>query len=223
LEQFDKDKADAATAKAPAAAPADAAPASPPKPAEASKQDAPAAAAPAAPAAPFEYKYTLPESMQMDDAVRGDVHKAFDTFRTNPAEGAQALVNLYEARMQEYAKFVDSEMRRVWSETKQGWAKQTKGDPELGGSGYQTSMTAVARMRDLLVPEKHRPAFEQMLAATGVGDHPEFLRILHQAARLYDEPTLPPPNPRPPTGNGQRPARRLRDIYSQTRTNQEGQ
>jgi hypothetical protein len=78
-------------------------------------------------------------------------------------------------------------------------------------------------MRDLLVPEKHRPAFEQMLAATGVGDHPEFLRILHQAARLYDEPTLPPPNPRPPSGNGQRPARRLRDIYSQTRTNQEGQ
>jgi len=223
LQQYDKEKAEAAAAKEPAAGATGAAAATekpPEKPAEAAKPaEAPPAAAAAAPepAAPFEYKYTLPETMKMDDGVKAEVHSAFDTFRTNPAEGAQALVNLHEKRMQEFAKFMDSEQRRIWGETRQQWANEVRSDPELGGSGYQTTMGAVARMRDLFVPEGRRAAFEQMLATTGVGDHPEFLRMLHQAARYYDEPGVPPPNPRPPATNGQRPARRLRDIYSQTR------
>jgi hypothetical protein len=115
------------------------------------------------------------------------------------------------------------EQNRVWSETRQAWRKDTMGDAELGGSGYQTTMGAVARMRDMFVAEKDRPAFEQMLRTTGVGDHPEFLRMLHQAARFYDEPTLPPPNPRPPAGNGAKPGtRRLRDIYGQNRAERAG-
>jgi hypothetical protein len=227
LQQFDKEKADAA--KTPSA-PDPEAPKDPAK--ELTKADpAKVEAKPAEPAlptgtppapAPVEYKYTLPETMQMDDAMRGEVHSAFDNFRANPSEGAQALINLHEKQMMEYAKFMDSEQRRIWNETRQDWAKQVKNDAELGGSGYQTTMGAVARMRDLFVAAKDRPAFEQMLLTTVVGDHPEFLRMLHQAARYYDEPALPPPNPRPPANNGQRPARRLRDIYDHTRSNPEG-
>lgn len=223
LEKFDQEKAEAAKKDAKPEADKTAE-----KPAEASKPTE-AAAAPAAPAvtspvesAPFEYKYTLPETIKMDDAMKGEVHKAFDDFRANPTEGAQALLNLHEKQMQEFAQKMSDEQHRVWNETRQAWAKQVMGDPELGGSGYQTTMGAVARMRDLFVADKDRPAFEEMLRTTGVGDHPAFLRMLHQAARFYDEPTMPPPNPRPPASNGPRPARRLRDIYDQTRANAEG-
>jgi hypothetical protein len=182
-------------------------PAEPAKPAEVPP-------APTAAAAPVEYKYTLPESIKMDDALKGEVHKAFDDFRANPAEGAQSLINLHEKTMRDYAQFLAQEQHRIFGETRQNWAKQVLSDPEIGGSGHQTAMGAIARMRDLLVPEKDRPAFEEFLRVTGAGDHPQFLKLLHQAARYYDEPTLPPPNPRPTKDNGQRPARRLRDIYN---------
>ncbi len=160
--------------------------------------------------------------MKMDDTLRGEVHKAFDNFRANPAEGAQELVNLHEKQMRDYAQFLASEQHRVFAETRQSWAKQVLSDPEIGGSGHQTAMGAIARMRDLLVSEGDRPKFEEFLRVTGAGDHPQFLKLLHQAARYYDEPTLPPPNPRPPPGNGARPTRRLRDTYDHPRSNADG-
>lgn len=224
LEKFDKEKTDAEAAKAPAAAAAvkpaipAAKPTEPAKPGEVPPKEAAAAAAPA----PVEYKYTLPETIKMDDALKSEVHAAFDNFRANPTEGAQTLIDLHEKQMRDFAQFMDTEQRRVWAETRQGWAKKVLADPEIGGSGHQTAMGAIARMRDLLVAEKDRPAFEEMLRTTGVGDHPEFLRALHQAARYYDEPTLPPPNPRPPAGNGQKPSRRLRDIYDHPRSSADG-
>ncbi len=230
LEKFDKEKADAA--KTPVAAGATGAIAATGATAAAvpgatGTQEATAAAASAAPVVPaaapsVEYKYTLPETIKMDDAMKGEVHKAFDDFRANPSEGAQGLINLHEKTMREFAQFMADEQQRQFTNTRQTWAKQITQDQELGGSGYQTTMGAVARMRDLFVAEKDRPAFEQMLRTTGVGDHPEFIRMLHQAARFYDEPALPPPNPRPPQGNGQRPSRRLRDVYDHPRSTPEG-
>ena len=223
LEKFDKEKSDAEAAKAPAAADA-VKPATPAaKPTEPAKPgETPAAAAAAAAPAPVEYKYTLPETIKMDDAMKGEVHKAFDDFRANPAEGAQGLINLHEKTMQVFAQHLSNEQYRIFAETRQNWAKPVLSDTEIGGSGHQTAMGAIARMRDLLVPEKDRPQFEEFLRVTGAGDHPQFLKLLHQAARYYDEPTLPPPNPRPPAGNGQRPGRRLRDIYDHPRSTAEG-
>jgi hypothetical protein len=221
LEKFDKEKADAEAAKATAAKPAPATE----KPTEAAK---PAEAQPATPApttaapAPVNYEYTLPETIKMDDSLKGDVHKAFDDFRADPSKGAQGLINLHEKQMQAFALHLANEQQRIFRETRQGWAKEILSDPELGGSGHQTAMGAIARMRDLFVPEKDRPRFEEFLRVTGAGDHPAFLKLLHQAARFYDEPTLPPPNPRPAPGNGRRPANRLRDIYDHPRSTTEG-
>jgi hypothetical protein len=160
--------------------------------------------------------------MKMDDALKGTVHKAFDDFRANPAEGAQGLVNLHEQQMRAFAQHMADEQQRAFTNTRQEWQKKTRSDQELGGSGHQTAMGAIARMRDMLVPEQHRPAFEEFLRVTGAGDHPEFLRILHQAARFYDEPAMPSLNPRPPPNNGQRPNRRLRDIYDHPRSSADG-
>jgi hypothetical protein len=158
----------------------------------------------------------------MDDGLKAGVHKAFDDFRSNPAEGAQALIDLHEKQMQAYADHLIREQHRVFNETRQGWSKAVLSDPEIGGAGHQTSMGAIARMRDLFVPEKDRAEFEQFLRVTGAGDHPSFLKMLHQAARFYDEPGMPPPNPRPPPSNGARPARRLRDVYDHPRSSSEG-
>ena len=87
-------------------------------------------------------------------------------------------------------------------------------DPILGGSGHQTAMGAIARMRDRFVAEADRPAFETFLRVTGAGDHPQFLKLLHNVSRAYDEPALPPPNPKPTPTNGQPPKKGMSSLYN---------
>jgi len=166
------------------------------KPTEAAKPEAPQ---------PVEYKYTLPETLKMDDAMKGEVHKAFDDFRANPSEGAQGLINLHVQRMQEFATQIDKQNRQAFADYRKSMRDKVMADPELGGAGHQTAMGAVARMRDLFVPEKDRAEFDDMLRITGAGDHPAMLRLLHNAAKWFDEPAVAPPEARPTKGNGRRP------------------
>lgn len=185
---------------------------------EAYKQDdagvkPPEPAAPAEPTA-FDYKYDLPEFLSVNDDQRGEIHKAFDAFRTDPAAGAQALVDLHAKQLQTYADFVASEQMRVWNETRKGWRTEVMADEQLGGAGHQTALSAIARMRDMLVPESDRAAFTSFLQATGAGDHPAFLRMLHNAARFYDEPPMPPSGIKPPPSNGKAPKQGVSALYT---------
>lgn len=157
------------------------------KPAEAAKPE------------PVDYKYTLPEHIKMDDALKGEFHGALDEFRANPAEGAQKLIDLYNAQMTKYAEHTQREQHRVFGETRKSWAEATKADPIMGGAAYQTSMKAVARMRDQFVSrhaagsegyEADLKAFDTMLRVTGAGDHPAMMRFMHNVARAFDEPTV---------------------------------
>ncbi len=195
--------------------------AEPAKPAEAAKP-ADADASPPVVAEPaalesVEYAYELPETLKLDDGTRTEFHGALDAFRTDPAKGAQGLIDLHNRTMTDYASHVASEQQRVWNDTRKAWVTEVMADEQLGGAGFQTTMGAVARMRDLLVPEAHRSAFDTFLQTTGAGDHPEFLRLLHNAARLYDEAPMAPANARPTPNGGKPPSGRLRDMY---KTNQ---
>lgn len=203
LETFDKKDAAKDAAKPTEAKPADAKPVDPAKPAE----------------TPIEYKYTLPETLTMDDALKGEVHSAFDAFRANPAEGAQALIDLHAKSMQQFAEQVARDQHKVFNQTRDQWNKEIMADPVIGGAGHLTAMGAVARMRDMLVPSEMmaprkwgdgspRPSeFEEFLRITGAGDHRVFNRILHNAARFFDEPQARdmPTEIKPPKGNGRAP------------------
>lgn len=225
LQKFDAEKAAAEAAKAPVvepaagAKPAEVKPEVPvqaeAKPGEPKPEGAPAEAAPAAPQ-PVAYEYTLPETIKLDDTTKASFHTALDAFRADPAKGAQGLVDLHNQTMQDYANHTYAEQVRVFNETRREWTTQVMADEELGGAGHNTSMAAIARMRDLLVPESRREAFNNFLVVTGAGDHPEFLRILHNAARIYDEAPMPPPGARPPPSNGRPQGRGLRGMYKPT-------
>lgn len=226
LQKFDAEQAAAKPAE-PAAKPEEPAKAAEPaKPAEAKPADAPkpgepkpeAAAAPVEPAAivapePIAYEYALPETIKLDDATKTSFHAALDAFRANPAKGAQPLIDLHNASMQQYADGLATEQQRVWNEYNRELVTKVMADEELGGSGHQTTMAAIARMRDLLVEENNRPAFEAFLARTGSGNDPEFLRMLHRAARIYDEAPMPPPGARPTPDNGKPRGNGLRSLY----------
>jgi hypothetical protein len=199
------------------------------KPAEAKPADKPAEPVKLE---PVEYKYTLPETLKIDDATKTSLHAAFDKFRENPAEGAQGLIDLHNQTLETYAKSVADNQRKIFYETRDGWRKEIMADPILGGSGHQTTAGAVARMRDLLVPKDmlqprkfddgspRLSTFDEFLETTGAGDHPALWHVLHNAARYLDEPAPPPPNARPTATNGKQGPARVRDLYTHPKSGQ---
>ncbi len=190
------------------------------KSAEVKAEEKPVEVKPAEPAKPepVAYEYALPETIKMDDALKGSFHTALDAFRADPVKGSQGLIDLHNKTMGEYAEHLAAEQQRAFAETRKGWRTQVMADEQLGGSGYQTTMKAIARMRDLAVPEAERPAFNEFLRVTGAGDHPAFLRMVHNFARHFDEPSLPPSNPTPPPNNGRAPGARGKVLYDNPRS-----
>lgn len=164
---------------------------------------APAPEVTAPPAVAYE-PFTLPEGLSVDKD-RMDSYTALLGAHGIKQEAGQALIEMHTAAMQQYAAGLLSDQHRAFADMRSAWREQVRGDAELGGAGHQTAMAAVARMRDLLVPAARRDAFNDFLRVTGAGDHPEFLRILHAASRLYDEPAVPPAPHRPPPNIGKPP------------------
>lgn len=192
-----------------------------PKPADGEKPaDAPkpgeAATPEVQPAAPEPVAYTdfaIPEGFavvpEKIEAFKGLVGK-FGV----PQDVAQELIGMHTAVLTEYAGQTLRNQHQAFADYRATLRSQVMSDDELGGAGHQTTMAAVARARDRLVPADRMDAFNDMLNVTGVGDHPEFLRLLHRASRLLDEPALPQIVGRPAANNGKPPGpTRLRDTY----------
>lgn len=215
LEKFEADKAAALAAKEPAkeiGKPAEAKPGDKPADKEAAKPEAEKPAEPVKPE-PVEYKYTLPETIKMDDALKGQVHEAFDALRSGDA---QKLFDIYAAQRQSDAEQTLKNQFDVFNKTKETWEKAWLADPEIGGAGHNTAMGAIARTRDLAISSAKigsprynadRAEFDQFLAVTGAGSHPVFGRLLHNLARFIDEPQAAevPTNIRPPKNIGKAP------------------
>ena len=205
LEQFDADKK-AKEAAAPVIA-------DPTKPVEAPKLDAdgkpivdPAAKPEPVVVAPIDYKYELPPTLTATDEERGQFKTALDTYRADPTN-AQPLIDLHNEAMTKYAEKMSQDQHKVWNDTRKDWRTQVMADPVIGGSGFETSMNAIGRMRDMFVAPDRAAAFENFLRITGAGDHPEFLHMMRNVARKFDEPGLPPTGANPPPNNGKPPGR----------------
>lgn len=192
------------------------------KPAEVKAEEA-APVEPAAPT-PVEYKYDLTEvapSLKMDDARRTEVHAAFDAFRADPSNPAP-LFQQAERMITEVVTELNQQQHAQFNDTRRTWNEQIKADEQMGGSGFETTKKAVARMRDMLVsnhapgtPEYDRESkeFVQFCRITGAGDHPCMWRLLHNAARYFDEGSLPPSEARP-APQGKQPGNRRGLLYN---------
>lgn len=201
-----KPDADAAKPTDKAAEPAaDAKPGDPAKPADAAPKPEPVK---------YDVATLLPEGTTIVDQKVFDEALGTLSELGVPQEKAQALLGYHTKAMTDYATHLANEQQRVFAETREGWVKEVMADPILGGAGHKTAMAAVARMRDKFVPEGERAAFNEFLRVTGAGDNPNFLRMLHRVAGLFDEPApAPTPNNPPPDRGGRINGRRSRVIY----------
>jgi hypothetical protein len=186
-------------------------------------------AKPDAAAEPIKYEFKFPETLKPEAKAISDLSDVFNEGKVAP-EVAQKIIDIGSKALTDYAENLRREQMKVFADTRADWRKEVMASEDLGGAGHETAMGAVARMRDLLASD-HRPGTQEyesdmkelndFMRYTGAGDNPVFLRLLHRAARFFDEPSLPPPGGNPPPSNGQRPGRRsLKDIYRETRESQ---
>jgi hypothetical protein len=221
LEKFDTEKAEADKAKEKPAEPTK--PAEPEIKSEEPKKEGEPEAKAAEPAKPdpVAYEYALPDTLKMDEATKGELHTALDSFRADPAKGAQGLIDLHNKVMTAYDTSLREQIRndqvKAFNDMRKDWRTKVMADEQIGGAGHQTSMGAIARMRDLFVAEEDRAEFESFLKYTGAGDNPYFLRMLHNAARYFDEPGMPEPNAQP-TKDAGRPQNRRATLYDNPRS-----
>jgi hypothetical protein len=144
------------------------------------------------PPQPITYSnFEIPEGFKFNEQRLEETKAVFAKYNLSQ-EAGQELVNLHTNVLKEMASATLAEQHRVFGEMRKQWANTARADEQIGGSGFETSMQAIARMRDLFVPEKDRASFDEFLRITGAGDHPAFLKLLHNAARRFDEPQ--PPN-----------------------------
>ena len=167
-------------------------------------EEKPAETAEKPPEQPEKPKY---EPFKLPDGVTAD-EKRLDSFRDIASRhgldqnSAQELLDMHLNAIQAYAAQAEQAAVQAKTDRIRGWRQNSLGDEQIGGSGHHTAMMAAARMRDLLVPDARKEAFTAMLEETGIGDHPEFIRIFHNAARLFDEPAAPPIPARPVPDRG---------------------
>lgn len=198
------------------------------KPAEPAKEgEKPAAEAakpvePAAVVAPV-YEIKLPENFQANNEAL-DGYKAVLAENKIAPEVGQKLADMYVAEMNRYAEHQAAEQHRVWSDMRAQWVKDVKSDAQIGGAGFETSMSQIAEMRDLLVAPEDVKGFDEFLRTTGAGDNKFFLKMLHNAHRYLGEPSAPAIAGAPTKTNGQSPnrGRGLRAIYENDRAARSG-
>lgn len=168
--------------------------------------------------APVVYDLKLPETIKVDNDLMTD-YKGFLAENKLSPEIGQALLDKYTAASQKMAEHLLAEQHRAFEDTRKGWRDEVMADAEIGGAGHKTALTKIAQMRDMLVQEKDRPAFDNFLRVTGAGDHPMFLKILHTAHRWLGEPASPAIVGTPAKTNGQAPGRGrgLRGMYGDNR------
>jgi hypothetical protein len=122
--------------------------------------------------APEAYELETPKGV--DDIDKG-VLSAFEAVAkelnlTN--DGAQQILDGVLPVMQDQATEAQAEMRKEWRD-------QIHADEEIGGDAFKTAAAAGKRF----VSEFGTDEFKELLDVTGLGDHPEMLRVFARAGR----------------------------------------
>lgn len=124
-----------------------------------------------------EYKFELPEGMELDAKASGEFTEIAKDLKL-PQEAAQKLVSLYAKQMQA--------QQEVHAETVKGWAEAVKADKEIGGDNLPATTAAAQKVMSTFAT----PALKEYLDGTGLGNHPELVRFVAKIGKALSEDTF---------------------------------
>lgn len=132
--------------------------------------------------APETYQtFTLKEGLEIDQpAMDKFIPIAKDLNLTQ--EQAQKLVDLQSELAQQSA----AADQAAWDSTLTGWVTNAKADKEIGGAGFNDAIAHAGKAIATFGTAELKAALD----ATGVGNHPEFIRVFARIGKAISEDKL---------------------------------
>ena len=126
---------------------------------------------------PVEYKdFDLPDGVSINDEVMGQAAELFKEANLTK-EQAQKFIDM-QVSLNSGAEAANEAVRT-------DWVNKAKSDKEYGGDNFDQSVGVAMQA----VEKFGTPELKQMLNETGVGNHPEMIRLLKRVGDLTLEDT----------------------------------
>lgn len=132
--------------------------------------------------APEAYEdFAMPDGVELDTEVLGDF-QALGKELNLPQADAQKVADLGAKMAQRWAERQTENVIALQTE----WADETKADKEIGGEQLAENLAIAKKARDTF----GTPAFAELLEQSGLGNHPEMIRLLVKAGKTITEDTI---------------------------------
>ena len=125
--------------------------------------------------APEKYEFSAPEGVTLDPAVVGSLSEVAKDLNLSQ-ESAQKLVD----KMAPAIAAQQAESARALTEQ---WREQATADKEYGGAKLAENMALAQKAMDAFAT----PEFKALLNQTGLGNHPEVVRVLYRAGKAISD------------------------------------
>lgn len=176
-------------------------PETPPEEAKPAEGEKPSEAPPPEPAS---YEFAVPEGFTVPDERLTELTTVMREANV-PKEQAEKLWDMHTAAMKAMGTHYEQALHDQRAESRRTERNRIAADPEFGGAGLNTNISAARRVLDLMArdpdPAKQAANHEEMnkwLKASDATDSYVLFKGLVRLSRLYDEPQGgPPPNPAP--------------------------
>lgn len=116
---------------------------------------------------------TFPEGVEINEELR-DKFLAFANERKLTADEANTLVALQADVM----KAASERNSALWDEQVEKWVNEAKELPDIGGDKLPETLGEIRKMLD----QYGTPELDNALVLTGMGNHPELIKLFHRIA-----------------------------------------
>lgn len=129
--------------------------------------------------APEKYEaFKLPEGMEMDTA-RLEAFSPIAKELGLTQDNAQKLVEFYA----DAVKTTAEAQHKQWADTQTEWATSSKSDKEFGGAKFAENVSHAKKALEKF----GTPELSELAEAYGMGNHPEFIRLLYRVGKAMSE------------------------------------
>jgi hypothetical protein len=145
-------------------------------------------AKPDAPAVPEVYEFTLPEGVELDEAVMPQVQELFKKLglpQDKAQETMEALLAIDQAR-QPTAEQAEQQQVEAIGALNKSWADECAKLPDIGGDNFNKSLETTSKV----MVKFATPEFREMLNRSALGSNPEFFKFIHSIGSAMSQDTL---------------------------------
>lgn len=130
---------------------------------------------------PVEYKLALPKDSVLEPQSVEKI-ASFAKERGLSNEQAQAVLDQMNA---DRSAFVESQKSELVAKSKQ-WVEQIRTDKELGGDNFNKTVESAKRVVDKYASD----SFKAILDSTGLGNHPELVKLFYKISKEMEPDSL---------------------------------